>query len=74
MALQSAWLLCWRLIARQDEARAGQALAQIGRDYCDAWLQAFALRISRRRDLRHLAVRPMAQTALARSSAGCPAS
>jgi flavin-dependent dehydrogenase len=45
MAIQSAWLLCRRLIAHETDAAAGRQLEDIGRDYGAKWYEAFAFRI-----------------------------
>ena len=63
MAIQSAWLLCDRLIARGDELRrndllAGRAIAEVGRDYAASWRRSFASRIRLAAVFAHLAMRP----------------
>ncbi len=63
MAIQSAWLLCDRLIARGDELRrhdllAGRAIAEVGRDYAANWRRCFASRIRLAAVFAHLAMRP----------------
>jgi menaquinone-9 beta-reductase len=45
MAIQSAWLLCRRLIACSGDVTARHHLEDIGRDYGAKWSQAFAFRI-----------------------------
>jgi flavin-dependent dehydrogenase len=62
MAMQSAWLLCTRLIARQaDIARAG-ALGEIGAAYAADWDAAFALRVRAAAVFAQFAMRPAAAT------------
>lgn len=61
MAIQSAWLLCERLVARQDAALATEAfdaLRAIGRDYEHAWRKNFATRIRAAAVFAQLAMRP----------------
>ncbi|HVS26699.1 MAG TPA: FAD-dependent monooxygenase [Burkholderiales bacterium] len=60
MAMQSAWLLCQRLIASQDDIVAGRAVAEVGRDYATAWSTGFAARIRAAAVFAHLAMRPNA--------------
>ena len=64
MAIQSAWLLCERLIPRRDELRDGCAHAEVGRDYAKAWRRSFAPRIRLASAFAHLAMRPRASAAL----------
>jgi flavin-dependent dehydrogenase len=69
MAIQSAWLLCERLIPQRDAVLAGDVLsdrarAEVGRDYADAWRRSFALRIRLAATFAHLAMRPDASSAL----------
>lgn len=64
MAMQSAWLLCERLIPHSDALRAGQGRAQVTRDYAAAWRRAFAPRIRLAAACAHLAMRPTAAGAL----------
>lgn len=45
MAIQGAWLLCQRLLVRQDEVLSGQALLDVSFDYVKAWQKNFAPRI-----------------------------
>jgi flavin-dependent dehydrogenase len=45
MAMQSAWLLCRRLVAAGPNAAAGNASAEIGRAYAGEWRHAFARRL-----------------------------
>lgn len=64
MAMQSAWLLCERLIGRQQEVLSGRAFATVGRDYSSAWHAAFAARIRLAALFAHLAMRPGAAALL----------
>ena len=68
MAIQSAWLLCERLIARQSELRGsdprGRAMAAVGRDYSAAWHRSFSPRIRLAAVFAHLAMRPGASRPL----------
>jgi len=67
MALQSAWLLCERLVACQDAVLAhdaGAALATIGSDYERQWRRHFVVRIRAAALLAHLAMRPAGARAL----------
>lgn len=64
MAIQSAWLLCDRLIAHRMSIDAGR-LAQsnwpsVGRDYTRAWRANFAPRVRLAAACAHLAMRPRA--------------
>jgi len=58
MAMQSAWLLCERLVRGRAEVLAGGELAAIGRDYATAWRKQFAPRIYAAALFAHLALRP----------------
>ncbi len=63
MAIQSAWLLCERLLAREADLRAESArrtdsLNEVGRDYAAAWRRNFAPRIRLAAAFAHLAMRP----------------
>jgi len=64
MAMQSAWLLCERLVRGGTEALAGRDLAAIGRDYATAWRQQFAPRIYAAALFAHLAMRPATAAAV----------
>ncbi len=64
IAIQSAWLLCRRLIARQDEVTAGRAIAETGEDYAAEWRKRFAGRIRAAAWFACLAMQPGAVTAL----------
>lgn len=58
MAMQSAWLLCRRLIAQPDAAGSPHALARIGRAYAADWDAAFALRVRAAALFANIAMRP----------------
>jgi 2-polyprenyl-6-methoxyphenol hydroxylase-like FAD-dependent oxidoreductase len=58
MAIQSAWLLCERLIARREPLLAGRAQSLTGRDYASSWRKGFAPRIRTAAVFSHLAMRP----------------
>jgi len=60
MAMQSAWLLCRRLIARPDAVASPRALANIGRAYAADWDTAFALRLRAAALFATIAARPAA--------------
>ncbi len=60
MAMQSAWLLCRRLIARPDGVASPSALANIGRAYAADWDAAFALRLRAAALFATIAARPAA--------------
>ncbi|HEY2346365.1 MAG TPA: NAD(P)/FAD-dependent oxidoreductase [Xanthomonadaceae bacterium] len=64
MAMQSAWLLCDRLIPRRDELVSGRARADAGRDYARAWRRSFTGRIRLAALFAHLAMRPDASRTL----------
>lgn len=68
MAIQSAWLLCERLLARGGELRGGdswaRAVADVGRDYAAIWRRSFAPRIRLAAVFAHLAMRPGASRPL----------
>ena len=68
MAIQSAWLLCERLLAREAELRAsdprGRAMEAVGRDYAAIWRRSFAPRIRLAAVFAHLAMRPGASRPL----------
>lgn len=68
MAIQSAWLLCERLLARERELRSGDswthAMADVGRDYAALWRRSFAPRIRMAAVFAHLAMRPGASRPL----------
>ena len=60
MAMQSAALLCRRLIARRHDALTGPGIAAIGRDYAREWKKAFAPRIYAASLFSRLAMSPAA--------------
>jgi menaquinone-9 beta-reductase len=62
IAMQSAWLLCTRLIRRRAEVLAGRGLEALGRSYGRACYQQFAGRIYASAVFAHLARQPMAAT------------
>ncbi len=64
MAIQSAWLLCERLVLRRDELINGLAHAEVGRDYATAWRRSFVTRVRLASAFAHLAMRPGASAAL----------
>jgi len=68
MAIQSAWLLCERLLDHADGPSAREAsplqLERIGRDYARRWRGQFASRIRMAAVCAHLAMRPQAAGAL----------
>ena len=68
MAIQSAWLLCERLLARDRELRgeeaSAHAIAEVGRDYAANWRRSFAQRIRLAAVFAHLAMRPGVSIAL----------
>ncbi len=68
MAIQSAWLLCDRLLAQPSrlstqDVSPGQ-VAGVGRDYARQWHHQFAPRIRLAAVCAHLAMRPQAAAAL----------
>ncbi len=64
MAIQSAWLLADRLIARRDVRSDPGARDRAGRDYARAWRRSFTTRIRLAAVFAHLAMRPDASIAL----------
>jgi flavin-dependent dehydrogenase len=64
MAMQSAWLLCRRLIAEPDAAASPRALAGIGQAYAADWDAAFALRLRAAALFANVATRPGAAALL----------
>jgi flavin-dependent dehydrogenase len=58
MAIQSAWLLAQRLIARSDEAMTLRALSEIGAAYSRDWKSSFSLRLRAAAIFAHLTMRP----------------
>ncbi len=59
MAMQSAWLLCERLVAQKDAALSGRGIEEIGRDYSASWRRNFARRIHAAAGFAHVAMRPV---------------
>ncbi|MBA3564790.1 MAG: FAD-dependent oxidoreductase, partial [Gammaproteobacteria bacterium] len=72
MAIQSAWLLCERLIAHRQQLMAGRAQSLVGRDYAQSWHKSFAPRIRMAAVLAHLAMRPSAAGVLLPLLHRCP--
>ena len=68
MAIQSAFLLSERLVARQDKLRGAcvddSTMAAVGRDYAASWRRSFIPRIRVAAVLAHLAMRPDASRPL----------
>ena len=58
MAIQSAWLLCERLIAQEHDVLEGRGIAEVARDYEAAWRGNFSRRIRAASIFAHLAMRP----------------
>lgn len=57
MAIQSAWLLARRLVARQDDAVALRALPEIGAAYGRDWKSSFTPRVRAAAAFAHLTMR-----------------
>jgi menaquinone-9 beta-reductase len=64
MAMQSAWLLCRHLIARQDQVGADRTIADIGTCYAAEWKASFSARIRAAAVFAHIFMRPNASTLL----------
>jgi len=64
LAMQSAWLLCERLIARRDKKFSECELDEIGRQYSMLWRKNFAPRIRAAACFAHLAMRPATANAI----------
>lgn len=64
MAIQSAWLLCRLLIARQEDLAAGRGLVEAGTDYAAAWRKRFAVRVRAADLFARIAMSPRAVGAL----------
>jgi flavin-dependent dehydrogenase len=64
MAMQSAWLLCRRLVETDERMIASPAIAEIGRRYAADWKAAFSMRIRAASLLAHGAMWPKASRAL----------
>ena len=58
MAMQSAWLLCKRLVAQREAVLNGKGWQVVGGDYAQAWHYHFATRLRIAAGLAHLAMRP----------------
>ena len=58
MAMQSAWLLCARLIAAGRARASADTLQRVGSDYARQWRRTFAPRLRLAATLAHLAMRP----------------
>jgi 2-polyprenyl-6-methoxyphenol hydroxylase-like FAD-dependent oxidoreductase len=64
MAIQSAWLLCGRLVEHRERLLGGGSHAVIGHDYARDWRKNFAARLRWAALFSHLAMRPGAAGAL----------
>jgi flavin-dependent dehydrogenase len=64
MGMQSAWLLCRRLIASQDEIGAWRSTSHIERGYAADWESSFGTRVRLAAVFAHLTTRPIASTLL----------
>jgi flavin-dependent dehydrogenase len=60
MAMQSAWLLCRSLIARQDESAHGRSNEVVAEEYSAAWHASFANRVRAAALFAQVAQRPRA--------------
>jgi menaquinone-9 beta-reductase len=60
MAMQSAWLLCERLIAHKSEIRSERGMDALAGDYAASWRRNFARRIHAAALFAQLATRPTA--------------
>jgi flavin-dependent dehydrogenase len=60
MAMQSSWLLCERLIARQDEILSGQGTAMLADEYAASWRRNFARRVQAAALFAQVATQPAA--------------
>lgn len=58
MAMQSAWLLCQRLLAEPERGASPAGRRQVAQSYARAWHEAFAPRIYSARAIAHWAMRP----------------
>jgi len=59
MAIQSAWLLCERLITNKGALVSASAMEQIGQEYAADWRSNFTRRIHAAAIFAHLAMRPV---------------
>lgn len=64
LAMQSAFMLCERLIAHRQQALAGNGWAIFGADYARQWRRSFAARMRVAALLAQLSMRPAATKAL----------
>lgn len=64
MAMQSAWLLCDRLLGSPDVLHRADVRQRVGRDYATAWRRAFVPRMRLAAMLAHAAMRPHAAALL----------
>jgi 2-polyprenyl-6-methoxyphenol hydroxylase-like FAD-dependent oxidoreductase len=64
MAMQSAWLLCERLIDAREMVLSGRGWEVVGQNYADCWRRSFFPRVRVAATLAHLAMRPAAVTIL----------
>lgn len=60
MAMQSAWLLCGRLIQHREQLMTQIDHSTVGRDYASEWRRHFAARVRWAAVFAHLAMRPAA--------------
>jgi len=60
MAIQSAWMLCERLLDRGSDPCSTEALREIGRDYSMAWRNSFVARIRAAALFAQVAMNPAA--------------
>ena len=58
MAMQSAWLLCVRLVAAGRVNASADTLQRVGADYARQWRRAFAPRLHLAATVAHLAMKP----------------
>jgi flavin-dependent dehydrogenase len=58
MAMQSAWLLCVRLVAAGRANASADTLQRVGADYARQWRRAFAPRLHLAATVAHLAMNP----------------
>jgi flavin-dependent dehydrogenase len=64
MAMQSAWLLAEKLVARDKKVFLQHELDEVGREYSVLWKKNFAPRIRAAACFAHLAMRPVTASAL----------
>jgi flavin-dependent dehydrogenase len=58
MAMQSAWLLCVRLVAAGRAHASADTLQRVGADYARQWRRAFSRRLHLAATVAHLAMKP----------------